>query len=92
MDAQPTLAYFICPSSISLPNWHDWGEKWQWLLYLLPIFRVIFGKAQQQYQSFRVWVVIVSRIGLLCERTGLGTGFVVGMNFYGNLSTQTRKD
>ena len=88
MDAQPTLAYFICPSSISLPNWHDWGEKWQWLLYLLPIFRVIFGKAQQQYQSFRVWVVIVSRIGLLHERTGLGTGFDVVTN---HLSTHTTK-
>ena len=30
---------------------------------------------QQQYQYFWVWVVIVSRIGLWDERTGLGTGF-----------------
>ena len=31
---------------------------------------------EQQYQPFTVWVPIVYRIGLLRERTGLGTGFI----------------
>ena len=40
------------------------------LIYYLYIFET----SKQQYQSFWVWVVIVSWFG---EKTGLGTGFVV---------------
>ena len=40
-------------------------------------------RSKQQYQSFWVWVVIVSRFGSLRWETGLGTGFGLWDHYYG---------